>query len=229
MTTKKQIAFEKIMTDFEEMSDLILMQLNQIDLLLDLGEKKLTEEEAAQFNNNEQKIDQLEVKLSERIVNVIALYQPVASEVRQVMAAYRIIISLERIGDYAISLLNYLESIKNLQIYDELSELLAFLFQSSVQMLRKALFAFIQQDRDSAVWVIKNDPMVDELSRKLIKKGFRKIKDFDEKKKVIASFMSIREMIDNIERIADQASNIAEAAIYYIEGKDLRHMSLLDE
>lgn len=229
MTTKKQIAFEKIMTDFEQMSDLVLMQLQQIDQVLDQGEKKLSVEEMALFNAQEEKIDQLEVKLSERIVNAIVLYQPVASDIRQLMAAYRIIISLERIGDYATSVISYYESIKSLQIYDEMAELLTYLYQASVQMLSKALFAFIQQDRDSAVWVIKNDVMIDELSRNLIKKGFRKIKDFDEKKKVIASFMSIREMIDNIERIADQACNIAEAAVYFIEGKDLRHMPLLDE
>ena len=54
-------------------------------------------------------------------------------------------------------------------------------------------------------------------------------KSFDDKKKALVSFITIKEMVDNIERIADHATNIAEAAIYYLEGKDIRHLTLNDE
>jgi len=171
----------------------------------------------------------LEVKMNDRIVNTIVLYQPVASEIRQVMAAYRIVISLERIGDYAVHLVNFLREIKNLQIYNELSELINSMFVMSTQMLKKALISFVQQDKARALWVIKNDREVNELSQKVLKKVIQKSKEFDEKKKVIISFITINDMIDNIIRIADQAVNIAEASIYYIEGKDLRHLPISEE
>ena len=229
MSSKKDIAFEKIMVDFESMGNLVLSQLDQIELLMDLGEMILTDDESEKFKTTELKIDMLEVKMNDRIVNTIVLYQPVASEIRQVMAAYRIVISLERIGDYAVHLVNFLREIKNLQIYNELSELINSMFVMSTQMLKKALISFVQQDKARALWVIKNDREVNELSQKVLKKVIQKSKEFDEKKKVIISFITINDMIDNIIRIADQAVNIAEASIYYIEGKDLRHLPISEE
>lgn len=229
MSSKKDIAFEKIMADFESMGNLVLRQLDQIELLMDLGEMTLSDEESEKFKANEVKIDMLEVKMNDRIVNTIVLYQPVASEIRQIMAAYRIVISLERIGDYAVHLVNYLHEIKNLQVYNELSELINSMFVMSTQMLKKALISFVQHDKASALWVIKNDREVDELSQKMLKKVIQKSKEFDDKKKIIVSFITIKDMIDNIIRIADQASNIAESTIYYLEGKDVRHIPLFED
>ncbi|MFA9388377.1 MAG: phosphate uptake regulator PhoU [Prolixibacteraceae bacterium] len=229
MSSRKDIAFEKIMADFENMGNLVLGQLDQIELLLDLGEMTLTDEESEKFKANEEKIDKLEVKMNDRIVNTIVLFQPVASEIRQVMAAYRMVISLERIGDYAIHLVRFLQEIKSLQVYNELAELINTLFLSSTQMLKKALVSFVQQDKESALWVIKQDKEVDEMSHKMLKKVIQKSKEFDEKKKVIVSFITIKEMIDSIERIADQATNIAESSIYYLEGKDVRHIPFFED
>ena len=229
MSNKKEIAFEKIMADFETMGNLVLNQLDQIELLLDQGEMKLTDEESKQFKANEEKIDKLEVKMNDRIVNTIVLFQPVASEIRQVMAAYRMVISLERVGDYAVHLVRFLQEIKSLQVYNELSELINSMFVSSTQMLKRALISFVQQDKESALWVIKNRDEVGEMSQKMLKKVIQKSKEFDEKKKVIISFITIKEMVDNIDRIADQAINIAESSIYYLEGKDVRHIPFFED
>ena len=229
MSNRKDNAFSKIMADFETMGNLVLSQLDQIELLLDQGEMKLTDEESEQFKANEEKIDKLEVKMNDRIVNTIVLFQPVASEIRQVMAAYRMVISLERVGDYAVHLVRFLEQIKSLKVFNELSELISSMFVDSVQMLKKALISFVQQDKDSALWVIKKRTEVNELNQGMLKKVIQKSKEFDEKKKVIISFITIKEMVDNIERISDQAINIAESSIYYLEGKDVRHIPFFDD
>lgn len=229
MSNKKDIAFEKIMADFETMGNLVLNQLDQIELLLDQGEMKLTDEESEQFQSTEDKIDKLEVKMNDRIVNTIVLFQPVASDLRQVMAAYRMVISLERVGDYAVHLVRFLEQIKSLKVFNELSELINSMFVDSVQMLKKALISFVQEDKESALWVIKRRTEVGELNQSMLKKVIQKSKEFDEKKKVIISFITIKEMVDNIERISDQAINIAESSIYYLEGKDVRHIPFYDD
>lgn len=229
MSNKKDIAFGKIMADFETMGNLVLNQLDQIELLLDQGEMKLTDDESEQFKATEDKIDKLEVKMNDRIVNTIVLFQPVASDIRQVMAAYRMVISLERVGDYAVHLVRFLEQIKSLKVFNELSELINSMFVDSVQMLKKALISFVQEDKDSALWVIKKRTEVSELNQSMLKKVIQKSKEFDEKKKVIISFITIKEMVDNIERISDQAINIAESSIYYLEGKDVRHIPFYDD
>lgn len=229
MSSKKDIAFEKIMTDFETMGNLVLKQLDQIEILLDQGEMQLSEEETIHFRANEDKIDKLEVKMNDRIVNAIVLFQPVATEIRQIMAAYRMVICLERIGDYAVHLVRFLEQIKSIKVFHELSELINSMFTAAMQMLKKSLISFVQHDKESALWVIRHHSEMDELNQSMLKKVIQKSKEFDEKKKVIISFITIKEMIDNIERIADQAMNIAESSIYFLDGKDVRHIAFTDE
>ena len=126
-------------------------------------------------------------------------------------------------------LVRFLEQIKSLKVFNELSELISSMFVDSVQMLKKALISFVQQDKDSALWVIKKRTEVNELNQGMLKKVIQKSKEFDEKKKVIISFITIKEMVDNIERISDQAINIAESSIYYLEGKDVRHIPFFDD
>lgn len=229
MSTKKDIAIQKILTEFEMLSNLVLSQLDTVEMVIDNGEVSFTESESEEFYNNEEKIDKLEVKLSDRIVNSIVLYQPVAGEIRQIISIYRIVINMERVGDHAVELVDFMKSIKSLKVYNELSELINSMFVSSVQLLKKALFAFVQQDKESATWVLKNRNEDEALNQKTLKKLIEKSKEFDEKKKVIISFITIKEMLDNIQRIADHATNIAESAIYFLEGKDIRHTPFFED
>jgi phosphate transport system protein len=226
MSQKKEEAIQKVMTDFEDMANIVLSQLDYLENFFQSGEILFPEELIADFKSNEQKIDQYEVKLSDRIVNTIVLYQPVASDIRQLIACYRIIINLERIGDYAINLVKYLTSIKSPEIYLQMADVITSMFISSTQMVKKSLLSFIHHDKEFAIWTIKNDAVVDEMNQKMLKGLISRSKAFDDKKKVLISFITIKEMVDNIERMADHATNIAEAAIYYMDGKDIRHLHL---
>ena len=225
MPQKKEEAIEKVMNEFESMANLVLSQLDFLEDFFQTGSVELPSS-LDEFNNNEGKIDQFEVKLSDRIVNTIVLYQPVASEIRKIMACYRIIINLERIGDYTVNLVNYVNKIKNPDIYEQMSDMISTMFISSSQMVKKSLLSFIHHDKEYAIWTIKNDSVVDEMNQKMLKGLIARSKSFDDKKKALISFITIKEMVDNIERIADHATNIAEAAIYYLEGKDIRHLPL---
>ncbi|MDA3929035.1 MAG: hypothetical protein PF541_08750, partial [Prolixibacteraceae bacterium] len=157
-------------------------------------------------------------------IKTIVLYKPVASEIRQIISAYRIVLSLERVGDHAMLLVDFLQNIKSLKVYNELSELIISMFQSSMELLKRALQSFVQQNKENAIWVIKNSSEIGKLNKIMLKTAIDKSKEFDEKKKVITSFITIKEMVDNIERIADHSENIAEATIYFLEGKDVRHI-----
>lgn len=226
MTLKKDDAISAIMSDFEDFANLVLHQLDILETLLSSGETKFPKDQSKELYENEDKLDKLEVKLSDKIINTITLYQPVASDIRKIMACYRIIISLERVGDMVINVLRFVETIKTPKVYNELSEVVSNMLIQSSNMVNKSLLAFTNDDKDYAIWTIKNDSVVDELNKKMLKKAIKKSTSSNEEKQLLLSFINMNGMVTTIERIADQATNIAEAAIYSIEGKDIRHKDL---
>lgn len=224
MTTKKDDAINSIMRDFEEFANLVLHQLDLLEKLISSGETKVSEELDNDLQSNEKKLDKMEVKISDKIVNTIVLYQPVASDIRRIFACYRIVNSLERIGDMVITIVDAIQKIKTLKIYNELNDVITNMLINSSNMVNKALLAFTNDDKEYAIWTIKNDTVVDEINKKMLKKAIKKSSDNNEENKLLfMSFISMNSIVTNIERIAGHATNIAEAAIYSIEGKDIRH------
>lgn len=226
MTTKKDDAINGILSDFEEFANLVLYQLDLLEKIISSGEIKIADELSKELLSNEKKIDKLEVKISDKIVNTIVLYQPVASDIRKIFACFRIVNSLERIGDMVITIHNHIQNIKAPKIYTELNDAITNMVINSSNMVNKALLAFTNDDREYAVWTIKNDTVVEETNKKMLKKAVKKSTDNDENKQLLMSFISMNGIVTNIERIAGHATNIAEAAIYSIEGKDIRHKPL---
>ncbi len=224
MTTKKDHAINSIMNDFEEFANLVLHQLDSLEKLISSGETKVSEDLDKDLQSNEKKLDKMEVKISDKIVNTIVLYQPMASDIRKIFACYRIVNSLERIGDMVITIVDSIQKIKTLKIYNELNDVITNMLINSSNMVSKALLAFTNDDKEYAIWTIKNDTVVDEINKKMLKKAIKKSSDNnDENKQLFMSFISMNSVVTNIERIAGHATNIAEAAIYSIEGKDIRH------
>ncbi len=223
MISKKDNAINNILSDFEEFAILVLHQLDSLEKLVSTGDTNFPDGATKEMLVNEKKLNKLEVKISDKIVNTIVLYQPVASDIRKIMACYRIIISLERVGDMVINIVNFIQSIKTPKVYSELSEVVSNMLMNSSNMVNKALLAFTNNDKEYAIWTIKNDAVADEINKKMLKKAIKKSSDSDENKQLLMSFINMNSVVTNIERIADHATNIAEAAIYSIEGNDIRH------
>jgi phosphate transport system protein len=226
MTIRKDDALHEIEADFERLSNLVLSQLDHMEQFLTSGELKISDEVIASINGNEKEIDRAEVKLSDKIVNTIVLHQPVASELRRIMACYRILINVERIGDLVMNISHFIQKIKAPELYSQFNEVLSNMAILSSKMVRQSLVSFMQDDRELAIWTIKNDDILDEVNSKLLKKMLNKTGSEEKTKHLLTSMVTIKEMMSNIERIADYATNIAEAAIYSIEGKDIRHHKL---
>lgn len=229
MTTRKDDAINTVMTEFEGLANLVLLQLDHLETQLLSGELVVPSELYEQVEKNEKHLDKQEVKLSDKIVNTIVLYQPVASEIRKIIACYRMVISLERIGDHVVSIFKFLENIKSKAVYAEFADVISNMLLLSISMVKNSLIAFTSQDKELAIWTIKNDSVASEMNQKMLKKAIGKGKFAEEKKSILLSFITIKEMVSNIERIADHAANIAEAAIYSFEGKDIRHHRIDDK
>ena len=223
MTLKKDEAFNSILSDYEKLANLVLSQLDEVKRLISSGELKPEDESLQVLKKNEGKVNKLEVKLSEDVINSIVLYQPVASELRRLIACSRIVISLERIGDLAITIIKLMKKIEAKEVYGSLSGLLSKMMDLSVDMARRSMLSFINQDMELAMWTLKTEHIVDEFNHKMLKKVVEHANPVSEDKTILLSFINIREMAAAIERIADHAANIAEASYYSSIGKDIRH------
>lgn len=223
MTLKKDEAIQNILADYEKLANLVLNQLDEVKILISSGKLHPDEDKLDALKKNENKINKLEVKLSEEVINSIVLYQPVASEIRKLIACYRIIISLERIGDLAISITKLMRKIEYMEAYTSLSGFISKMMDLSVDMARRSMLSFINQDMELAIWTIKSEPIVDEFNHKMLKKVVERASLVAKDKNILVSFINIKEMAAAIERIADHSANIAEASYYSYEGKDIRH------
>lgn len=228
MTLKKDDAIKGIINDFETMANLVLTQLDFLEEILNSGELVIPDGIRQEIEQNEKMLDKMEIKMSEKIVNTIVLYQPVASDIRKIIACQRMTTNLERIGDYVRNISKFITKIENPELFEKMTDIFASMFNISLNMVRKAIISFLNEDKDLAIWTIKNDEEIGALNRKMLQKVISKAPENPDLQKLLTSFITFKEIIQNIERIADHAANIAEAAIYSFEGKDVRHHNFDD-
>ncbi len=112
MTTKKEEAITGNVRSLEEMADLVLTQLTLLEKFMSLDDQTEISNVLSAVEENENKIDEYEVIISEKFINSIILYQPVASDIRKLNSVYRISINLERIGDIVLNIIHSINSIK---------------------------------------------------------------------------------------------------------------------
>jgi phosphate transport system protein len=171
---------------------------------------------------NDGQIDQMEVELEEDCLKVLALYQPVAIDLRYVIAILKINNDLERIADQAVNIAERsaaLASVKKIEYPDELTQML----DRTHTMLRKSLKALIELDTGLAREVIEADDEVDNLNRRMFDLSLKRIKKSPQQADSLVTLLSVSR---HLERIADQVTNIAEDVIYMVEGKIVRHEKL---
>jgi phosphate transport system protein len=125
-----------------------------------------------------------------------------------------------------MNILHASENIIDSQEYKAMIDVLTVMLLSGTSMVEKALLSFINNDNEYAVWTIKNDVVVDEMNNKLLINSISKAKVSEKTKEMLLSYVDLKDIITNLERIADHATNIAEASIYSIQGTDIRHSGL---
>jgi phosphate transport system protein len=224
MNTKKEQSIQDIMNSFQEMADLVLGQLSLIEKLMSGDESQ--PELINKIKKNENDIDKYEIIISDKFINTIVLYQPVASDIRKIVAIYRMALNLERIGDQVMNISYAIGSLMNTEEYKAMSGLILNMLMSGKMMVEKALLSFVNSDTDYAIWTIKNDPVIDEMNHKMLINSISRTKMNEKTKEMLFSYIELKNVINNIERIADHATNIAEATIYALQGTDIRHTGL---
>ena len=116
MKTRREESVTDILKSFEEMADLVLSQLTLLEKFMSLNDNSEVKNIITSIVANEKKIDEYEVVISDKFINSIVLYQPVASDIRKIVSVYRMTINLERIGDLVM---NIISSIGSIRVTDE--------------------------------------------------------------------------------------------------------------
>ncbi len=166
------------------------------------------------------RIDRAEVEVEEDCLKLLALYQPVAGDLRLVASVLKINNDLERMGDLAVNIAERVEVLAGLDMVAGVSEDLELLARKSRDALRRSLDSFTRQDTALAREICSRDDEVDDLNRKIIER----LKDVmrNDREHVDAA-LQLFSISRHLERIADHATNIAEDVVYLVEGQIVRH------
>lgn len=222
MTTIREKYLEKIQEDFEVLSTIVLQQL---ELVISVTQDNKNDEVYTKIEHNEVIIDGLEVKIRDEVINSIVLYSPRASDCRKIMSYHDMTAYLERIGDLLLNIADFLREVAlEGTLYTSFHKIILLQMETVKNMTQNAIFAFTCEDESLAKEIIQTDDLVD-TNHKAIVHGIplhftgKMIKDQD-----MLDALSLSSMSYNIERIGDNATNIAEAAIYLMEGKNAKHI-----
>lgn len=182
-------------------------------------------EALAVLKERDVRVDRLEVALDEHILELLALQQPMASDLRFLFSALKISNDLERVGDHAVNLGRAARKMaKSPPIADltELSEMASI----TREMLRNALSAFVRRDVDTAVAVCARDDAVDDLRKTLFRILVTHM--FEDPKTITPSLDALR-AAQNLERIADLATNVSEEVVFLVTGESIKHGGTLPD
>lgn len=229
MSINKDKKFEKLDHDFSKMQSLLFQQFEILEEVVTNGLDKIDKGLPNTFKKNEIKIDQFELKINDTIIQIIGLQHPMASELRLLVAYFRIIGDTERIGDQLNNIMRFFHKMDPPTIHDDHKDSVLNMLSLSEKMVKKALISFVDGDREYAIWTIKNDEIVDEMQSTILRRMVRKNAPNGSDSTAIFNLLNFNSILGNIERVADHATNIAEAAIYYQQGIDLRHQELPEE
>ena len=168
-------------------------------------------------------INDKEVRIEEECLKVLALYQPVANDLRFVITVLKVNNDIERVGDLAVNIAEraiYLSPREVLNVTIDLPEMIS----DVMEMLRGSLDALTQKDTKLARRIIAMDDKVDEANRKVYKVLQQLMcKNPDTIKRAVHLLSASR----HLERIADLATNICEDVIYMVEGEVIRHQAAI--
>ena len=171
----------------------------------------------------DEEVNELEVKIDEECIQIIALRQPTASDLRLVAGILKTITDLERIGDESVSIasmaMNLSEKDRPKKNYRELQSM----GNHVLGMLRDALDAFARVDAEQAMKVAHEDRDIDSEYESIIR---QLITYMMEDPRTVTRVIDMMWSARSLERIGDHASNICEHVIYLVEGKDVSHLSL---
>jgi len=210
---------QRLKATVTQMWNLVISQLKKTHEALITFDKDL----ARQVVASEKRVNALELKIDSDCENIIALFGPVAVDLRFVLAILKINTNLERTGDIAEGIAQLIIKAES-RLDEKLLEVtrVIVMYEEANEMLQDAFHAFEKEDTRLARSVFKRDEMLDAVNAKANEVIADYIRNHPDK---IEQGLNILSTIRKLERVGDQTKNIAEEIIFYVEAKVLKHLS----
>ena len=174
---------------------------------------------AREVIQDDRAIDRLEIEIEERCIRLLALRQPLATDLRFITASLKISNDLERVGDHAVNIAGGAQRLSEMPMLKPLVDI-PRMAQMAAAMLRDALDAFVHHDAATARRLCRRDDEVDDINRQL----FRELVSFMvEDPSTITRAMELILVARNLERVADLATNVAEEVVFITEARIIKH------
>ncbi len=167
---------------------------------------------------NERRINQLEIEIDHAVVDCFALFQPVAVDLRFLLAILKINNDLERIGDHVVNICQSAVSCASQPMPTRLD--LPRMFDLARNMFSDACRSFFEKDLQTARMVLETDDMVDGLNRSTIREAVQMVKA---NTLTLEAALELMRIARNLERIGDLSTNIAEEVIFHVQAKVIKH------
>ncbi len=211
---------ENLKTSLIKMATLVDEQVERVITALETGDAQLCKGIKAK----DREIDIYDNLIQTQCENILALFQPVAIDLRFVLSALMTNNQLERCGDIAVNIAQRVKKTNDMQSLIKESHILE-MGQQAKLMLKEAIDAFINNDIQMAKKVVDSDEIVDNLNKQIFNFLVEKMKADNA---LIEPCSHLIVLIRNIERLADHACNIARNIVFYVEAKIIKHQARLN-
>lgn len=171
------------------------------------------------INEKEPLVNKIEVDVDKACIKIIALYQPAARDLREIMMIFKISDNLERMADHAV---NIADSGKYLISVPEVKPLIDIpkMADETITMLTDCIQAFVNRDAELARDICRRDDRIDEYRHKILEEL---IQIMIKNPAIVPSALHLDRITKNLERIADLITNIAEDVVYIETGELIKH------
>jgi phosphate transport system protein len=208
--------------EMDKLRTRIIKMGSLVDEQVEYAFRALNEWNVAMANlvmDRDSKVDKLDMKIEKQCQRIFALQQPVARDLRLIMAALQINSNLERMGDLAFNVARSVESLasqrQRIQQFD-----LSQMTDAVHTMVRHTIDSFINNDPELALSIMKSDIRVDQYEARI---GRQIVETMKREPDFIEAGAQLIVQLRNMERLADHATNIAEDVIFFTEAKIVRN------
>lgn len=174
---------------------------------------------AEKLKREDDRVDELEVEIDERVMELLALFQPMASDLRQIITTNKISNDLERVGDHAVNIAKAARRLAGTPPLPELREL-GEMAGITREMLSDSLAAYVSRNPGTARMVCITDDKVDDLRRSLFRILVTHMLEDPQR---LSGALELLLISQNLERIADLSTNISEDVVFLVEGRTIKH------
>jgi phosphate transport system protein len=209
-------------TELNQIREKLLEMGGKVEVMIANAMQSLVERDSELAESTitfDHQINQLEMEIDEKCLEVLARRQPAARDLRFITLALKIVTDLERIGDQCANICKRVRQLNqepSLKPYIDLPRMA----QAASDMVREALDAFVRGDDHLAVKVCQDDQVVDDLNDQIQRELLTFMMGDPS---TISRAIQINHISKCLERIADHATNVAEMVIFMVKGKDIRH------